>query len=182
MLKSHFNFPLQVCCPSYCWPVQTHASPSPTYRKTAGSLKASPTINTMHDLLILFNVHPADVVYIYINIYMYICLCVSAGVKQAPPGSRGNKLLRSDVGLASHTNRSERFVFHISTCAYLCVPVISRTPPPPPPLAPQRRQDAVFQLSAGFCGRWLGSHVDHRPERGPSQLLPADQAGAHAAG
>lgn len=32
---------LQVCCPNYCWPVRMHASQSQTYRKTAGSVKAS---------------------------------------------------------------------------------------------------------------------------------------------
>ncbi|XP_056264195.1 serine/threonine-protein kinase Chk1 [Pseudoliparis swirei] len=36
------------------------------------------------------------------------------GVKQAPPGSRGNKLLRSDVGLASHTNSDDRMQFSSS--------------------------------------------------------------------
>ncbi|XP_034406942.1 serine/threonine-protein kinase Chk1 isoform X2 [Cyclopterus lumpus] len=36
------------------------------------------------------------------------------GVKQPPPGSRGNKLLRSDVGLASRTNSDDRMQFSSS--------------------------------------------------------------------
>lgn len=36
------------------------------------------------------------------------------GVKQAPPGSRGNKLLRSDVGLASRTNSDDKMQFSSS--------------------------------------------------------------------